>query len=236
VLGSVLVFAAVGALVTLPIVANLQDKFGSAKCLFFGNLLLAGLMPLLGISGVGLALLYPCFFCVGIGLGFSDMSMTAQGVAIEKKSHQNQMGFFQAILWIGNFVGVMFGGAMAFIGLTPLISFALMTAISIPITCSFYHCLTDHKTEIQLHENNKLVDSKKMLESVDVDTDINSDKYECNAEKCNILSSENDDDSTSQAMPISSKKMLLYLCLTGFCAQIGQGTIADWCVTGTIIL
>lgn len=260
-LGSVLVLAAIGGLVTLPVAAYVQDKMGSAKCLFFGNILLAGLMPILGISGVGLVMLYPVFFCVGIGLAFSDMAMTAQGVAVEKKLHRNKMGFFQAMLSIGNFAGVMIGGALAYLGLMPLGNFSIVASVSIPMSCWFFRFLTSHDEELLLHgiaplERVEDVDgytatdgvcfelghsgvgiidgvedeesSGDSDETTEISNKVKSDS-ECEGE---ILSLSEDTAATTTQkppqMPRATRNMLLYLSASGLCAQLGEGTIADW--------
>jgi hypothetical protein len=243
VLGSVLVCSAVGGLAALPVVAYVQDKTGSAKCLLFGNIVLAGLMPILGISGVGLVLLYPTFFCVGIGFAFSDLAMTAQGVAVEKELHRNHMGFFQAMLSIGNFVGVLFGGSMAFIGLTPLENFFIVATGSIPVTCWVYRFLTPYDVELKLHAQEKETE-EGVIELVEGTTNINYDNIDnIVVEECDTCNDgtvdgdasgsvdsdgDSDGDSASVSMSPSARNVLVYLSISGLCAQVGEGTIGDW--------
>lgn len=235
-------FAAIGGLVTLPIVAYTQNKMGSAKCLLFGNLLLAGVQPILGITGVGLALLYPMFFCVGIGLAFADMAMTAQGVAVEKELYRNQMGFFQAMLSIGNFVGVLFGGAVAYVGLTPLENFMILSAASMPVTCISYQFLMNHEEELRLHTPNDVKENEKDEAEMSLTHSKGDTEMLDTEDEGNIISNviiceqrKEDADMESSSMPLTTRNMLAYLSASGLCAQIGEGTIGDWSVAYLLI-
>ena len=216
-------FTAIGGLLTLPLVANMQDRLGSAKCLLFGNILLAGLMPVLGVGGVGLPLLYPTCFCVGTGLAFSDMAMNAQGVAVEKEYNLNYMGTFQAMLSFGSFAGVIFGGAMAYLGLVPLYNFFLLTMLSVPITCHCYRYLTPNNQEKMLHAQDCNDDSV----GVEMVPGCSDDKAGFTvADDQNLITVSIN--ANKKTLSQSTRNMILYLCVTGFCAQIGEGTITDW--------
>ena len=223
---NILISFIVGALITLPIVSTIGKKYGSGVCLLFGSLWLCMSIPLLGIKGIGLPILYPSMFGVGIGLGFTDVGMTSQAILVEKQLHVNRMGFFQASMSIGSFVGVITGGIFSAFGMSPFIDFLSVSLFSLPISVCFYFYLYNFEEETVisdeyalLHVTNIVADASNPLPQDDIDilTETSTTATTTTA-------------TTATTAPADEHHYMLYLCIIGFCAQIGEGTISDWCI------
>lgn len=234
----------VGALTSLPIVAIVGKKYGSAACLLFGSLWLCIVIPLLGVGGIGLPILYPSMFGVGIGLGFTDVGMTSQGILVEKDFHINRMGFFQASMSIGSFIGVLIGGIFSTFGVSPFFEFLCVSLMSFPISilCYFHlYGVNDEAVISELYGNVETPSCTKKVEShhptnLQLITHLEAGPLpssQMNAETTFISGDPMDSVMVSEAdsvavVPEDDHHYMAYLCIIGFCAQIGEGTISDW--------
>ena len=198
-LGSLLVLAAIGALISLPIVSELSKRYGSAKCLLIGGLWLCLSIPPLGITNVA--------------MGFSDVSMTAQAIMLEKERHINYMGSCQACQSLGGFIGVIVGGTMAALGVSTFLDFLLISVSSLPIALCTYPFLynNDHEQMVEAQKGGDTEEAADAVSGGSVGDEVTSQEA--------LLSEE---------AKLERWHVLVYLTVMGFCAQIGEGTISDW--------
>jgi MFS family permease len=115
VLGGVLLSAVFGALLALPLVTWVTEKYGSGVSLFFGGLALLFLYPLLGINA-HISLLVIAVFFLGFSAGWADISMNAQAVVCEKMTRISTLGLFHSLFAIGGLVGALSGGFLLDLG------------------------------------------------------------------------------------------------------------------------
>jgi MFS family permease len=176
-------------------------------------------IPPLGIEGVGLSVLFPSMFCVGMSMGFVDVSMTAQAILLEKDRQMNYMGFCQAAQSFGNFFGVIVGGTMAAFHVSTFLDFLLISVVSVPIILTTFPRLYDFETETRMEaaKGGAGTEAGGRVEGENVQSLENSADTKASREA--VLSPE---------AKIERRQMLIYLTTMGFCAQIGEGTISDW--------
>jgi MFS family permease len=115
VLGGILIAAVFGALLALPVVSGVTEKYGSGVSLFFGGLALLFLYPLLGINA-HISLLVIGIFFLGFSAGWADISMNAQAVVCEKMTRISTLGLFHSLFAIGGLIGALFGGGLLDLG------------------------------------------------------------------------------------------------------------------------
>lgn len=224
-MGSVLVLGAIGALVSLPIVSKLSKEYGSAKCLLFGGIWLCISIPPLGVGNIGLTILYPAMFSVGVAMGFTDVGMTSQAILYEKESHMNYMGLCQAFMSFGSFFGVIVGGVLAAFEVSIFIDFLIISLIGIPITLSTYSFLYDFEHEQQM-EGQRLTIAAEVEPVEEEKTDSSILTISAPGEDAEVEADVDVDLSDTDKR--ERKHILIYLSIIGFCAQISEGTISDW--------
>jgi MFS family permease len=122
-LGLALFMAAVGALIAMPLAGAAAHRYGSraatalsAPC--FG-LSLSGLALAPDLTLLGLAL-----FVVGVASGALDVSMNAQGVAVEKRHWAPIMSSLHGMFSLGAMAGAGATGLIAALGVPLLLHFA----------------------------------------------------------------------------------------------------------------
>jgi MFS family permease len=243
-LGVVLIFAAIGAISSMPLVLSLNRRYGSAKTLLLGGLWVEIVIPFLGMTQFQLPLLIPSFFFIGCGMALIDVSMTAQVVIIEKKSHKNQMGVYGGTMALGNFVGVLIGGGFAALSVSIRNHFALVSLASLPLVLSSY-CFLFSKEE----EDSYLFLDRKHMETPAADSEegLLTEESQLDSSLHSLLPSSSSSSSLNQSLdltetkssrpgpsdhhlPAKSWNTLMYLCLFGFLNQICCGSISDWSV------
>jgi MFS family permease len=111
-LGAVLLSAAAGAVVSMPLTSRLVGGFGSARMtqVTTGILCLVIALPALAGSAVTLAM---CLFVYGAAAGAMDVSMNTQAVEVEAGMGRPVMVGFHALFSFGGMIGAMVGSAAA---------------------------------------------------------------------------------------------------------------------------
>ena len=125
VLGAVLLSAAAGAVVAMPITSQLVSRFGSARLTQFTTALLclAVMLPPLSISAVTLAF---ALFFYGASAGAMDVSMNTQAVEVEAGIGRPVMVSFHALFSIGGMIGALLGSVAARYGIGPALNLGVV--------------------------------------------------------------------------------------------------------------
>jgi MFS family permease len=120
-LGAVLLSAAAGALVAMPLTSRLVGRFGSARMtqVTTGILCFVIVLPALAGSAVTLA---SCLFVYGAAAGAMDVSMNTQAVEVEAGMGRPVMVGFHALFSFGGMIGAMAGSAAANWGIEPSVN------------------------------------------------------------------------------------------------------------------
>jgi fucose permease len=131
-LGLALFMAALGALIAMPLAGAAAHRYGSrpataATVVLFG-LSLPGLALAPSLFGLGLALLV-----LGAAAGALDVSMNAQGVAVEKRYWRPIMSSLHGMFSIGGMIGAAATGLIAGADVPLLPHFAGIAALVIVI-------------------------------------------------------------------------------------------------------
>lgn len=127
VLGSALLSAAAGAVVTMPIAGLLNGRYGSEKLSTIWVLPYCAALPLLALAP-NIYLLVLALFFFGCGHGALDVAMNAQGVAVDRRYGKPVMSSFHAMFSVGGLVGAGIGALMAWLQLAPFWHFCLASA------------------------------------------------------------------------------------------------------------
>lgn len=128
VLGSALLSAAAGAVVTMPIAGLLNGRFGSERLSAIWVLPYCASLPLLALAPNIYALVLALFF-FGCGHGALDVAMNAQGVAVDRRYGKPVMSSFHAMFSVGGLVGAGIGALMAWIKLAPIWHFCIASGV-----------------------------------------------------------------------------------------------------------
>ncbi len=125
VLGVVLLSAAAGALMAMPVTSRLVGRFGSARVTQFTTVLLcaAVVLPPMASSARTLALF---LFVYGASAGSMDVAMNTQAVAVEVAGGRAVMVGFHALFSFGGMVGALIGSLAARFGIGPARNLAIV--------------------------------------------------------------------------------------------------------------
>jgi MFS family permease len=128
-LGVVLLGAAVGALVAMPVVGALVSRFGSRRIVGVSALTLSVVLLTPGLAS-SLFLLVPAVVLLGAANGGLDVAMNAQAVAVERGYGRPIMSSFHAAWSFGGLGGAALGGLLASRGIGPLPHFAAVAVLA----------------------------------------------------------------------------------------------------------
>ena len=129
-LGVVLLGAAVGALVAMPVVGALVSRFGSRRVVGVSALALTVVLPTPGLAP-SLPLLVLAVVLLGAANGGLDVAMNAQAVAVERGYGRPIMSSFHAAWSFGGLGGAALGGLLASRGVGPLPHFAAVAVLAV---------------------------------------------------------------------------------------------------------
>jgi MFS family permease len=129
-LGLALFAASLGALVAMPIAGRLCERVGSRSVTLAALLLGSGSLLATSFAG-GLAGLAAALFGAGAGFGAMNVSVNAQGLALERLSGRSILSSFHAAFSAGGLAGAGLGALAAGAGLEPRRHFAIVAVILI---------------------------------------------------------------------------------------------------------
>ncbi|MBC8110314.1 MAG: MFS transporter, partial [Verrucomicrobia bacterium] len=124
-LGSVLLAAPVGSLLTLPLAGWLITKYGSRHILLLAGIGYSFSLLLLGFA-TSPAWLVAGLFVFGMGSEVMNIAVNTQAVELEKLYHKPIMSSFHGFFSLGGFAGAGLGGFLIELKLTTLQHFLLM--------------------------------------------------------------------------------------------------------------
>jgi len=128
-LGLALLMVAIGAITAMPLTGGLIARHGS-QALVTATLVLVGIgLPLIGFAG-SFAALCLAFLFYGAVAGVLDVSMNAQGVAVERGYRRPLMSAFHGMFSIGAMAGAGATGLMASLGMGIVAQFLAVGALA----------------------------------------------------------------------------------------------------------
>jgi MFS family permease len=143
-LGTILLAAAVGSLVSMPVTGWLIDKEGSGRTTLYASLAFCLSLPLLSLASSAVWL-SAALFVSGAAAAAMDISMNAQAVAVEERHGRSIMSSFHALFSAGGMAGAMAGGFLASRGVSPPAHFLGAAALfSIVAIFSARNLIADH--------------------------------------------------------------------------------------------
>ncbi len=135
VFGLSLLGAAVGSLTAIPVCGWLVNRYGSSSVAAWSSIAFCAALiaPALAVNAVTLFIGLILF---GVAASSNDVSMNAQGVAVENRMESPTMSRFHALFSIGGMVGAGVGGVVAALHVSPLPHLAGAAVIFAAITAS----------------------------------------------------------------------------------------------------
>ncbi len=127
-LGLVLLAAAVGSLVSMPIVGRLCSTYGSSRVTTWLSVLFACAVPLPALAG-SVETLVLALFVFGATNGGLDVAMNTQATTIELAHRRPILSSFHALWSVGSLLGAGVGGLFAHFAVAPNIHLALVAVL-----------------------------------------------------------------------------------------------------------
>ena len=127
-LGLVLLAAAVGSLVSMPIIGRLCSTRGSRRVTMWLSLLFACAMPLPALAG-SVETLVLALFIFGATNGGLDVAMNTQATTIELAHERPILSSFHALWSVGSLLGAAVGGLFAHWEIAPAVHLALLAGL-----------------------------------------------------------------------------------------------------------
>jgi hypothetical protein len=124
-LGFALFAASLGALVTMPVAGRLCERVGSRSVTLAALVVGSGSLLATSFAG-GLAGLAAALFGFGAGFGGMNVSVNAQGIALERLAGRSILSSFHAAFSAGGLVGAGLGALAAGAALEPRRHFAIV--------------------------------------------------------------------------------------------------------------
>lgn len=161
-LGGILVAAVFGAILALPTVTMILEKYGSRFSLIAGGVISPLLFPVIGVNS-HISIFIIAVFLLGFGSGWFDISMNAQAVLCEKVSGKATLGLFHCLYAIGGLSGALFGGGLLDAGANPLqVTFLGSIILLIPQLIVVWW-LYDKEEQKYIEENQNIFEQEEQL-------------------------------------------------------------------------
>lgn len=127
-LGLVLLAGSIALMATQPLAGALAVRAGSRPVTLAGGLVYTAGLPLVGLAPT-LALFVAAFVAIAIGSSAMDVSMNAQGIALDQRTEPPIFASFHAAFSFGAMAGAGAGGIAAGAGLEPDAHLAIAGAL-----------------------------------------------------------------------------------------------------------
>ena len=135
-LGMILLSAAIGSLLAMPLSGIVVTRLGEARTVFVMALTLAvGLAATAAGSSYGVLLVVLGLFLLGFGNGTWDVAMNVQGARVEQTLGRVIMARFHAAFSVGTVLGALAGTAMVALRIpvwVHLLAVAVLIAVVVP--------------------------------------------------------------------------------------------------------
>ena len=136
-LGLVLLAMAVGSVISMPLAGVVVGRLGTARTIAVMTCIVGvGLATAAVGTRVGVLVVVPGLFLLGLGLGTWDVAMNVEGAAVERDLERAIMSRFHAGFSVGTVVGALIGALMVALGVSAmahLLAAAAIVAISGPL-------------------------------------------------------------------------------------------------------
>lgn len=140
-LGLVLFALPVGQLISLPLSAWLSARFGTKTVMLIASVLYPLTLVLLASAG-SVTQLVMALFLFGIWANMINIAMNTQAVGVENIYGRSIMASFHGLWSLAGFTGAVLGTFFVSVGLTPLIHFSIICAVTgIIVLLSFKNTL-----------------------------------------------------------------------------------------------
>jgi len=127
-LGLTLLSLGAGALVSMPLAGMIIARLGSRPVIISASMVFFAMLPLLA-SLTSVPLIVLCLFIFGAANGLMDISMNAQGVAVEHLAGRPIFSSLHGMFSIGGIFGATICGGLLHLGLTPFTAACLIAAV-----------------------------------------------------------------------------------------------------------
>jgi len=136
-LGSALLAAPVGIVVTMPFTSNLLNKYSSKSIMILGALFYNIVLALLAFA-TSFWHLWLVLFCFGSSRNLLNLSMNAQGVEVQRLYENSIITTFHAVWSMAGFAGAAVGYLFVLSGLPLQVHFASVSIALIILAIVFY--------------------------------------------------------------------------------------------------
>ncbi len=136
-LGTALLAAPIGVLVTVPFTSNLLNRYSSKSIMIFGAVFYNLMLALLSFTT---QLWQLCFilFCFGSSRNLLNLSMNAQGVEVQRLYTQSIITTFHAVWSMAGFAGAAVGYLFVLSGLPLAVHFIVVSIAMLILSSAFY--------------------------------------------------------------------------------------------------
>jgi MFS family permease len=142
-LGLILLSMGAGAIVTMPLIAPVIQKYGSRTVIFWTSVLSSLMLPVLTLVNNAYALT-AALFLFGASLGSLDVAMNAQAVVVQEKLKRHIMSSFHGMFSVGGLTGAFGLGILMYMNLSPAISAIIITCLMLIIAFTQTRHFLDH--------------------------------------------------------------------------------------------
>jgi MFS family permease len=130
VVGLVLLFSSIGAILAMPFTGWLIIRHGSRRITLLSTFLYGLLVPAIPLMP-NLVALDALFFLLGVSAGMLDVAMNSQAVMVEKQLKKPIMTSFHALFSIGMMLGALAGSLFASLDLGLFPHFTIVSSFSL---------------------------------------------------------------------------------------------------------
>lgn len=136
-LGTALLAAPIGVVVTVPFTSNLLNKYSSKSIMIFGAIFYNIVLAMLSLT-TQLWQLWVVLFCFGSSRNLLNLSMNAQGVEVQRLYDRSIITSFHAVWSMAGFAGAAVGYLFVLSGLPVQVHFISISILLIILSVAFY--------------------------------------------------------------------------------------------------
>ncbi len=136
-LGTALLAAPIGVLVTVPFTSNLLNRYSSKSIMIFGAVFYNSMLALLAFT-TQLWQLWLVLFCFGSSRNLLNLSMNAQGVEVQRLYERSIITSFHAVWSMAGFAGAAVGYLFVVSGLPLTVHFVSVSIVMVILSVAFY--------------------------------------------------------------------------------------------------
>ena len=146
-LGIILLSLGAGAILTMPMVGMLINKYGSRKVMLTAAVVIAIILPLLLLASSGIQLA-GALFLFGAAIGSIDVAMNAHAVLVQERYGRHIMSSFHGLFSVGGLFGsIGLGLLIRYADLSPTVAAISISILLLLIAGSQYKYLLPHSEE-----------------------------------------------------------------------------------------